>query len=112
MINFELYKIFVVVANEQNMAKASITLSLPQSVISKNIKLLEKTLKIKLFKKVESSLILTEPGNQLYQKLKNPINDLIYIDNQFGDIKNINIGSDSLLFEKIFNNCINQFILV
>lgn len=111
MINFELYKIFVVVANEHNIGKASTTLTLPQATVSKSIKLLEKTLKIKLFKKVEANLVLTDVGNELYNKLKNPINEIIYIDKQFSNIKNINVGSHSYLLDRFFNNCISQFSL-
>lgn len=111
MVNFELYKIFVVVANEHNISKASNILNLPQATISRNIKLLERTLKFKLFTKVESNLVLTDLGNDLYNKLKNPINELIYIDKQFSDIKNINVGSHRYLLDKIFNNCVNQFNL-
>lgn len=111
MVNFELYKIFVIVANEHSMEKASTVLNLTPSAVTKNIKLLEKTLKIKLFKKIDSNLLLTDLGKELYKQLKNPIHDLIYIDNKFSDVKTINVGSHSYLFNKFFNNCTNQFTL-
>ncbi len=111
MINLELYKIFVVVANEQSIIKASNTLHISQLTITKQIKSLEKLLGFKLFKKINAGLVLTEIGNELYQKLKSPINEIMYIDNQFSSIKNINIGSHSNLLNKIFGDCLNQFYL-
>ncbi len=111
MINFELYKIFVIVANEHNIGKASSILKIPQSMITKNIKLLEKSLNIKLFNKVESTMLLTDIGKELYQSLKKPIDEIIYVDTKFSGIKNINISSHSRLLNKTFSNCINQFNL-
>lgn len=111
MINFELYKIFVIVANEHNIGKASSIIKIPQSMITKNIKLLEKSLNIKLFNKVESTMLLTDIGKELYQSLKKPIDEIIYVDTKFSGIKNINIGSHSRLLNKTFSNCINQFNL-
>lgn len=111
MIDFDLYKIFVVVANERNIAKASTVLNTSQSTINKDIKSLEKALKFKLFKKVDSNLLLTQLGNELYKKLKKPVSELFAIEDEFNGIKNINIGSHRRLLDKIFNNCINQFNL-
>lgn len=111
MIDFDLYKVFVVVANERNISKASSILDISPATINKDIKTLEKILKFKLFKKVDSNLLLTQLGNKLYKKLKNPIDELFAIEDQFNGIKNINIGSHSRLLDKIFNNCIYQFNL-
>lgn len=111
MINLELYRIFVIVANEKNILKASNILHLSSSTIVKHIINLENSLGFKLFKKTNSGLILTEVGDELYQKLKNPINEIMYVDCQFNSIKNINIGSHNKLFDKIFEKCINQFYL-
>lgn len=111
MINLELYKIFVIVANEQNLTKASNILNISQPAVTKHIKSLESILGFKLFKRTSKGLILTEIGDELYQKLKEPINEIMYVDNQFSSIKNINLGSHNHLLNKIFGKCINQFYL-
>lgn len=111
MVNLELYKIFVIVAKEENITKASNILNISQPAVTKHIKNLEEILKIKLFERTSKGLILTDAGNELYQKLREPINEIIYIDNQYNSIRNINIGSHNHLLNKIFGKCISQFCL-
>lgn len=111
MVSLELYKIFITVADEKNITKASSILKIPNSIVIKQIKDLEKSLRIKLFKKTSKGLLLTEIGTELYEKLKGPISEIIHIDNQFNSLKNINIGSHNNLKNKIFGKCINKFYL-
>lgn len=111
MINLELYRVFVVVADQASITKASNLLNISQPLVTKHIKNLEKILGIRLFKKTNNVLALTETGDELYKKLKGPINELIYIDNHFNSIKNINIGSHKHLLNKIFGKCLNRFYL-
>ena len=49
MINLELYKIFVLVAKEENLTRASEKLNLTQPAVTKHIKNLEEILQVKLF---------------------------------------------------------------
>ena len=93
MVNLELYKIFVVVANELNVTKASEKLNISQPAVTKHIKNLENTIGITLFKRSNKGLELTEMGLELYESLKNPINEIIKIDNNFSKEKTVNIGS-------------------
>lgn len=51
MANLELYKIFVIVANEKNMTKASQKLNISQPAVTKHIKNLESELNTILFKR-------------------------------------------------------------
>ena len=111
MVNLELYKTFIIVADEKNITKASNILKMSSSKVIKQIKDLEKMLRIKLFKKTINGLLLTEIGNELYEKLKGPITEIINVDNQFSSLKNINIGSHNNLKNKIFGKCINKFSL-
>lgn len=111
MVSLELYRVFIIVANEKNITKASNILKMSSSIVIKQIKDLEKILRIKLFKKTSKGLFLTEIGNELYEKLKGPINEILNIDNQFSSLKNINIGSHDNLKSKIFGKCINKFYL-
>ena len=111
IINIELYKIFVIVAEEKSLEKASIILHISQQSLTKNIKNLENSLKLKLFRKTSKGLKLTDIGNELYKKLKNPIKDIMLIDNEYSSMKSINIGSHTCIMHKIFDTCIHQFNL-
>jgi len=111
MVNLELYKIFVIVANELNITKASEKLNISQPAVTKHIKNLENNLQVTLFKRTNKGLELTKTGETLYENLKHPINEIIKIDENFSKNKNICIGSHNHLLNIVFGNCINQFCL-
>lgn len=111
MVNLELYKIFVVVATELNITKASEKLNISQPAVTKHIKNLENIIGITLFKRSNKGLMLTEAGLELYESLKKPINEIIKVDNNLGKEKIVNIGSHSHLLNIIFGECINKFYL-
>lgn len=109
MIDFELYRIFVVVAEEENITKASERLNISQPALTKQIKNLENQLSAKLFERKNKGVELTAFGKELYEKLKNPIEELNKVDNQVGKEKCINIGTHNHMGSCIFGNCINEF---
>ena len=111
MVNLELYRIFVVVANELNITKASEKLHISQPAVTKHIKNLEGIIGTTLFKRSNKGLVLTEEGTVLYEELKNPINDIIKIDSKISKNKNVNLGSHNHLLNIIFGECINKFYL-
>ena len=111
MINLELYKIFVIVGNELNITKASEKLNISQPAITKHIKNLEKILGITLFKRNSRGLTFTEKGENLYNKLKEPINEILKVDNQLNQNEKITIGSHNHLLNVIFGKSINEFYL-
>ena len=51
MVNLELYRIFKVVAEEENLTKASEILHISQPAVTKHIKNLENELHVQLFKR-------------------------------------------------------------
>ena len=111
MINLELYRIFKIVADELNITKASEKLNISQPAVTKHIRNLENILGITLFKRNNKGLILTEVGLELYENLKDPIDEIMKIDNIFSKDKHINIGSHNHLLNVIFGECINEFYL-
>lgn len=111
MVNLELYRIFVVVANELNITKASEKLHISQPAVTKHIKNLEGIIGTTLFKRSNKGLVLTEEGTVLYEELKDPINDIIKIDSKISKNKNVNVGSHNHLLNIIFGECINKFYL-
>ena len=98
MIDFELYRIFVAVAEEKNITKASEKLNISQPAITKQIKNLENQLGYKLLERKSKGVELTLEGKALYEKLKNPIEELSRIDIEVGREKFINIGTHNHVF--------------
>lgn len=111
MVNFELYRIFVAVADEENITKASEKLNISQPAITKQIKNLENQLSIKLFERKSKGVALTNDGKKIYEKLKSPIEELNKIDAQIGKEKVINIGTHNHMGGLIFGKAINQYTL-
>ena len=111
MIDFELYRIFVAVADEENITRASEKLNISQPAITKQIKNLENQLSIKLFERRSKGVALTNEGKKIYEKLKNPIEELNKIDAQVGKEKIINIGTHNHMGGLIFGQAINQYTL-
>ncbi|MCI8469926.1 MAG: LysR family transcriptional regulator [Clostridia bacterium] len=111
MIDFELYRIFVAVAKEENITKASDKLNISQPAITKQIKNLENQLSNKLFERKSKGVALTEEGQKLYEKLKNPIEELNRIDGQVGKERVINIGTHNHMSGLIFGKAMNQYTL-
>lgn len=109
MVDFELYRIFVVVAEEENITKASERLNISQPALTKQIKNLENQLSAKLFERKNKGVELTAFGKEIYEKLKTPIEELNKIDNQIGKEKCINIGTHNHMGSCIFGDCINEF---
>lgn len=111
MIDFELYRIFVAVCEEENMTKASEKLNISQPAITKQIKNLENQLSVKLFERKSKGVVLTLEGKDLYEKIKNPINELDRLDRQVCKEKFINIGTHNHMGSCIFGNVINEYYL-
>ena len=111
MIDFELYRIFIEVAKEENITRASEKLNISQPAVTKQIKNLETQLSIKLFERKSKGLSLTTEGRNLYEKLKNPIEELNKIDEQIGKEKNINIGTHNHMGSCVFGKVINEYCL-
>lgn len=111
MIDFELYRIFVAVAKEENITKASEILHISQPAITKQIKNLEKQLSVKLFERKSKGVVLTEEGKKLYSKLKNPIEELNRVNKHIMKEKTINIGTHNHMGGLIFGEAINKYTL-
>lgn len=62
MVNLELYRIFKVVAEQENLTRASEILLISQPAVTKHIKNLENELKVQLFIRSKYGMILNENG--------------------------------------------------
>ena len=111
MIDFELYRIFVAVAKEENITKASVKLHISQPAVTKQIKNLENQVSLKLFDRKNKGLSLTVEGKELYEKLKNAIEELNRVDREISKEKYINIGTHNHMGSCIFGDVINKYCL-
>jgi len=92
-INFELYRIFYVVANNKNITKASEELMISQPAISKSIKNLENALGGQLFTRTKRGVILTEEGKELYKYISKAIEYISSAENKFTELINLETGT-------------------
>ena len=109
MIDFELYRVFKIVADEENLTKASKKLYISQPAITKHIKNLEKELNVELFTRSKYGMILNENGKKLYLQIKDSIENLSKADLIFNNHKNIKLGIHVNMPERIYNNSILKF---
>lgn len=91
-IDFELYRIFYVVANHCNITKASEELNISQPAISKSIKNLEEQLGGQLFVRTKRGVILTEEGKEFYNYIRKAIEYIYNAENKFTDLINLETG--------------------
>ena len=91
-IDFELYRIFYVVANHCNITKASEELSISQPAISKSIKNLEEQLGGRLFVRTKRGVVLTEEGKEFYNYIKQAIEYINNAENKFTDLIYLETG--------------------
>lgn len=92
-IDFELYRIFYVVANNKNITKASEELNISQPAISKSIKNLEDQLGGQLFIRTKRGVILTEEGKEFYNYIRQAIEYINNAENKFTDLINLETGT-------------------
>lgn len=91
-IDFELYRIFYVVANHSNITKASEELNISQPAISKSIKNLEEQLGGQLFVRTKRGVTLTDEGKEFYNYIKQAIEYINNAENKFTDLINLETG--------------------
>lgn len=91
-IDFELYRIFYVVANNSNITKAGEELNISQPAISKSIKNLEEQLGGQLFVRTKRGVVLTEEGKEFYNYIKQAIEYINNAENKFTDLINLEAG--------------------
>ena len=113
-IDFELYRIFYVVANNKNITKASEELHISQPAISKSIKNLEDQLGGQLFVRTKRGVILTDEGKEFYNYIKQAIEYINNAESKFTDLINletgtIRIGISSTLTKEVLLPYLEEF---
>ena len=110
MANLELYKIFVEVAKEQNITKASEKLNISQPAVTRHIKNLENELNTILFNRIKG-MTLTASGKDLYNKISPLIEQIVDIDKSFCSKGDIILGTYGTMLSKVLGSSIAEFYL-
>ena len=113
-INFELYKVFYVVANNKSISKGAEVLSISQPAVSQAIHNLEGQLGTTLFVRTKKGIILTKEGEELYSYIKDGMNYFINGTNKLYNLKNmdegvIKIGASTSITEYYLMKYIDKF---
>lgn len=109
MVNLELYKIFKIVADEENITRASEKLNISQPAITKHIQNLENELGYKLFERNRRGLKLNKLGKGVYQEINEPIKILESIERKYTGVKIINLGTHITVFNKILGKNLSEY---
>lgn len=91
-INYELYKVFYHVAKTLSFSEASKELFISQSAVSQSIKVLEKRLGEKLFKRSTKKVSLTKEGDILFSHIEPAVNLISLGEEQIMESQSLNGG--------------------
>ena len=113
-IDLELYRIFYVVAKNNNMTKASEELHISQPAISQQVKKLEEQLGGALFLRSNKGMELTEEGKMFYEYVKGALELINNAENEFTSFKDltkgeIKIGCSTTLTKLILIDTLKEF---
>ena len=108
-IDLELYKTFKVVADNNNITRASEILYVSQPAITKQINNLESELNKKLFDRTKNGTFLTIDGKKLYDEINEPINKLLNASNIFEYDNKIELGVHINMPKNIYNDLIKEY---
>ena len=106
MVDLELYRIFKVVADEENLTRATEILNISQPAVTKHIHNLEDELEIKLFDRTKYGMKLTVDGKQIYNQIKDAINTLMNVENNIKQNKILNLGIHTNMPKELYRNII------
>lgn len=109
MVDFELYRIFKAVADEQKLTKASEILNISQPAVTKHIHNLENELNVQLFIRSKYGMILNENGKKLYEKIKDPIEILSKCEEIFSINENVDLGVHGNMPSRFYNYFISKY---
>lgn len=115
MIDIDLYRIFYIVAVNQNITKASEELNISQPAVTKHIKNLEDSLGVILFNRTRKGVILTPIGQKIFLEIKNALTILDNVENEIRNYKDNNCGTIrigiSTTLVRLLMDYINDFYL-
>ena len=106
MVNLELYRIFKIVADEENLTKASEILNISQPAVTKHIHNLEDELGLKLFNRTKYGMVLTPDGEKLYNQIKETIDTLVSAESNLKQSTILNLGIHTNMPKDLYRDLI------
>lgn len=100
MSKFKQYQVFVCVSEQGSISKAAPFLNMSQPAISKQLVLLEQSLKTQLFVRSHKKLTLTAAGKQFLQRCKRILADIRSAEEQLLDHQDALTGRIAITFSK------------
>ena len=91
-VDFELYRIFYVVANAGNITKAANELHISQPAVTQSIRKLEGQLGGNLFTRTKRGVNLTEEGKEFFNYIKQAIDFINNAEHKFSQLINLETG--------------------
>lgn len=95
-INFDLYKVFYVVAKTGSFTAAAKELFISQSAVSQSIKSLEDNIGSRLFVRGSKNIALTSVGEMLYSHVEQAYNLIKSAEGKIMELKSLNLGEIKL----------------
>lgn len=108
MPNLELYKIFIEVAKQKNITKASQNLCISKPAVTRHIQNLEKELNMVLFNRTKG-MELTTAGEKLYTEISPAIERIVEIDKKYVYSNEIRLGTYATMLSKVLSSAIAEF---
>lgn len=104
MVDLELFRIFKIVADEENLTRASEILNISQPAVTKHIHNLENELELKLFERTKYGMRLTPDGERIYNQIKDPINTLMSVESSLKQSFVLNLGIHTNMTKDIYRD--------
>lgn len=105
-IDWNLYKVFYIVAKYKSMTKASEILFVSQPAISKSIKTLEEQIGVSLFNRSSRGLNLTEEGNVLYNRISPAFLSIQNAEDELSNFNELNVGEIKIGISTVLTKCL------
>lgn len=107
-ISLDLYKVFYCVAKNKSVTRASQELMISQPAVSKSIKTLEDLMNLKLFKRTNSGVELTDLGELIYERVENALLLFESIEKDIKAMSNMELGTLRIGVSKVI---IDEFLM-
>lgn len=107
-ISLDLYKVFYCVAKNKSVTRASQELMISQPAVSKSIKTLEELMNLKLFKRTNSGVELTDLGELIYERVENALLLFESIEKDIKAMSNMELGTLRIGVSKVI---IDEFLM-
>lgn len=107
-ISLDLYKVFYCVAKNKSVTRASQELMISQPAVSKSIKTLEDLMNLKLFKRTNSGVELTDLGEHIYERVENALLLFESIEKDIKAMSNMELGTLRIGVSKVI---IDEFLM-